>query len=80
MIESVELAEELAGEAEEEGERRREDLRQAVNSVDEASLALAEVARLVDQALQVYMYICRCSVLYTVYVMCACMYTGGSEC
>ena len=52
-MQSVGRAEELAGEAEREGERRRGDVAQAAVTVGRAVLAMEEASQLTTQALQV---------------------------
>lgn len=53
VMQNVNRAEELAGEAEREGERRREEVRQAAGRVEEAVVALEEASQLTTQALEV---------------------------
>ena len=53
MIQNVELAEEMAGEAEEEGRRRRGEVREAARLVDQAAQAMDEASTVTARALEV---------------------------
>ena len=61
VIQNVELAEELAGEAEEEGRRRRGEVREAARLVDQAAQAMDVASTVTARALEVRNCSCRLS-------------------